>query len=536
MPTVPVRLGIWGEFKMKYAMFVGALLAASPGASYSQDLTHRVHFEISCGDEAQAEFNRGVELLHSFEYPATIRIFSELLQRQPDCGMARWGIAMSLWHPLWAPPTADVLDQGMHVLADADIASVTPRERAYLEAAQAFFSSNDVNTHSARASAFEVAMADLYANHLNDPEAAVFYALALRATADPRDKSYANQFHAAGILNWVGETRPEHPGVLHYTIHSYDYPGLAHLALPAALAYARTAPDSAHAQHMPSHIFTRLGMWDRSLASNHDATRSAEAFTQQAGLPGHYDEGLHSMDYLMYAMLQSARDEDAAQLLSRLNDIDRTNVENFKVAFTYAAAPARYAIERREWDDAARMELSHPAFPWAEFPWAEAIHHFARGLGAARSGDVELANAQLIELGTLQDALAPATPPYWREEVQVQIDALGSWIAFAGGQLDEAIALAQAAADREDAVDKHPVTPGEIIPARELLAEMLLLSGDHRGALAQYEEVLRGSPYRLNALLGAARSAEAAGRLENAAAFRRQADDQTDGRYSARNW
>lgn len=521
---------------MKYALFVGALITAAPSVLFAQDAKSGVRFEVSCADEAQAEFNRGVELLHSFEYPSTMRIFTELLERYPDCDMARWGVAMSLWQPLWAPPSADELEQGRRVLAGADMASATPREVAYLEAAKAFFSSNDVNTHTARAKAFEVAMADLHMTYLDDLEAAVFYALSLLATIDPRDKSYSNQFRAAAVLNWVGETRPIHPGVLHYIIHSYDYPGLAHLALPAALIYAQTAHDSAHAQHMPSHIFTRLGMWDRSLASNHDSTHSAEVFAQEARLAGHYDEGLHSMDYLMYAMLQTGRDEDAAQLLSKLREIDKTNVENFKVAYTYAAAPARYTIERREWAEAARMELSHPEFPWAEFPWAEAIHHFAKGLGAARSGDIELANAELLELGILQDALAPSTPTYWQEEVQVHIDALRSWIAFAAGRPDEAIILAKAAADREDAVDKHPVTPGEVVPARELLAEMLFLSGDAPGALANYREVLRGSPNRLNALLGAARVAEAAGTSEAAQAFGKQADDQTAGRHSARTW
>ncbi|MXO60381.1 hypothetical protein GRI89_12620 [Altererythrobacter salegens] len=513
-----------------------AVLAAWPVSAQSQEADSSLKFEVSCSAPAQAEFNRGVELLHSFEYPATTRLFAEMMAQYPDCAMARWGAAMSIWHPLWAPPSAAQLEDGMNILAEADLSGSTAREQSYFNALRQFFSSNDPQTHDARALAYEEAMAEVYVANLDDPEAATFYALALLATADPRDKSYANQFHAAGLLNWVGESLPEHPGMLHYTIHAYDLPGMAHLALPAALVYADSAPDSAHAQHMPSHIFTRLGMWDQSLASNHDSTRSAAEFTESANLPGHYDEGLHSMDYLMYAMMQSARDDEAAQLLEQLAGIGATSPENFKVAFTFAALPARYAIERRAWDEAEQLELGHPEFPWSEYPWAQAIHHFARGLGAARNGNLDHARQSLTELQQLQCALGPTALPYWREEVQVQIDALSAWIAWDEGDGREAQTLARAAADREDAVDKHPVTPGEVVPARELYAEMLLLSGDHHEALVQFEEVLSGSPNRLNALLGARNAAEGSGLAELAENYRDIANIQTEGRAPARNW
>lgn len=519
---------------MKRALTFLAVLTLSPVVSHSQESASSVRFDVSCSAEAQAEFNRGIELLHSFEYPATSRLFAALLNEHPDCEMARWGIAMSIWHPLWAPPSTHDLERGLRILAEADLSAITPRERGYMNALRQFFASSDVTTHRERALAYEAAMADVYTSNLDDAEAATFYALALLASADARDKSYTHQFKAAGLLNWVGEAIPHHPGVLHYTIHAYDYPGLAHLALPAALVYAQSAPESAHAQHMPSHIFTRLGMWEHSLASNHDSTRSAENFTKQAALSGHYDEGLHSMDYLMYAMLQTARDEDAGVLLEKLEAIEKTNLENFKVAFSYAAAPSRYAIERREWREAARMELSHPDFPWVEFPWAKAIHHFAKGLGAARIGDTDLAEEQLTRLIELQAALAPSTLPYWREEVQVQIDALASWIAWDQGNQTKAITLARAAADREDSVDKHPVTPGEVIPARELLAEMLLLSGQSQDALTEYEAVLRGSPNRLNALFGAAEAAARSGESEKAKALKQKAEVQTGGRVAER--
>ena len=303
------------------------------------------------------------------------------------------------------------------------------------------------------------------------------------------------------------DNQPRHPGVLHYIIHSYDYPALAHLALNAAMIYAEAAPDSAHAQHMPSHIFTRLGLWDRSLASNHDATASAADYTVRAKLPGHYDEGLHSMDYLMYAMLQTARDDEANELLNRLRKIGKTDTENFKVAYTYAASPARYTLERRRWKEASELTLERADFPWQEFGWARAIHHFARGIGAARSGQVEKARQELAMIEELQKELPETTLSYWREEVQVQIDAVTSWILLSDGRADEALRLAAEAADREDAVDKHPVTPGEVLPARELYADMLFEVGNYAESLQQYRIVLTGSPDRLNGLLGAARAA-----------------------------
>lgn len=351
-------------------------------------------------------------------------------------------------------------------------------------------------------------MAELYANNLQDPEAAVFYALALLATAEPHDKRYPHQFKAAGLLNWVGQSQPTHPGVLHYTIHSYDYPGLAHLALDAANTYAAAAPDSAHAQHMPSHIYTRLGLWEQSLASNHDSTQSAADYTVRAHLPGHYDEGLHSMDYLIYAMLQTARDEEARQLLLSLAAIDRTDTENFKVAYTYASAPARYALERRQWQEAANLQLVREDFAWEDFGWALSIHYFARGLGAARAGNVDQARVELATIVALQAEAPKTLLPYWREELQVHVDVVASWISLAEGDTAIALELAKAAADREDAVDKHPVTPGEVLPARELYADMLYQTGAYNEALENYQRVLASSPNRLNALLGVAQTAE----------------------------
>lgn len=470
-----------------------------------------VRFENSCSPAVQATFSRAITLLHSFEYPETSRLFGQIIDRDPDCAMAYWGAAMSIWHPLWAPPGGEELEAGARILDTAKEHAATPRETAYIDALRAFFSGNDTSTHIGRARDYEERMSRVYSENLDDPEAAIFYALALLATNDPHDKTYAHQFKAAGLLNWVRESQPGHPGVMHYLIHSYDYPGLAHLALGVAKAYAKAAPDSAHAQHMPSHIFMRLGLWDLAISSNEDSAKSAADFTLRAHLPGHYDEGLHSMDYLMYALLQVARDEEARKLLVKLAQIRKTDTENFKVAYAYAASPARYALERREWIEASKLTLIRKDFPWDEFGWAESIHYFARGIGAARSGQPEKAREQLQTIKALQKALPAATLPYWKEEVQVHIDAVTSWILLAEGQASEALRSAALSADREDTVDKHPVTPGEVLPARELYADMLLETGHDADALQQYRAVLRGSPNRLNSLIGAAAAASGMG-------------------------
>ena len=483
------------------------LISMSPIALADDIEIVQVQFENSCNPEVQSEFNHAVTMLHSFEYLETARIFGEIIEQDPGCAMAYWGAAMSVWHPLWAPPSEAQLEQGAQILARADGLTATPRELAYINALNAFFSSTDTATHLERARAHEALMSEVYINNLDDPEAALFYALALLATADPHDKSYAHQFKSAGLLNWVGSEQPTHPGVLHYTIHSYDYPGLAHLALNSANVYAEAAPDSAHAQHMPSHIYTRLGLWDQSLSSNHDSTRSAAEYTVSAHLPGHYDEGLHSMDYLMYAMLQTARDDEARELLIKLGEIERTDTENFKVAYTYASSPARYVLERRQWEEASNLQLVREDFAWEEYGWAQSIHYFARGIGAARSGQIDEARTELATIMQLQKNAPLALLPYWREELQVHVDAVSAWISLAEGDTEDALRLASAAADREDAVDKHPVTPGEVLPARELYADMLYETGAFDLALEQYRIVLDGSPNRLNSLLGAARAA-----------------------------
>lgn len=478
-----------------------------------------VEFATSCNEELRVDFNQAVEMLHSFEYSESERMFRAILEADPGCQMARWGVAMNMWHPLWALPSESDLATGAAIIADIDKSLLSPRELGFAEALELFYQNYQNIPHQDRAIAYEQSMQTVYENNLDEPEAAVFYALSLLSTADPTDKSYGKQFKAAGILNWVKTEIPEHPGVLHYLIHSYDYPGLAHLALDSAMIYAQAAPASTHAQHMPSHIFTRLGLWDRSIGSNHDSTSSAVEYTARANLSGHYDEGLHSIDYLMYALLQTAQDNEAQQLLIDLREIKKTNQDNFKVAYTYASSPARYALERRQWQEAADITLQPEDFPWQEFSWAVSIHHFARGIGAARSNQLELARQELAAIQVIAESLPQTTQIYLREEVFVHIDAVSAWILLAEGNISRALVLAEAAADREDAVDKHPVTPGEVLPARELFADILLEASRPEQAMLNYQQVLTGSPNRANALLGAARAAVASGDIDIAADY-----------------
>jgi tetratricopeptide (TPR) repeat protein len=495
-------------------LFISSDLGAQAPGQAGQS---KVHFPTSCAASVQPEFDRAVELLHSFEYPESERVFHAVLEADPDCDMARWGIAINQWHQIWAPPSEAELALGAEMLTQIDPEELTEFERGFIVAASSFFTDYDSMSHNQRAKAYSAKMEQVYQANRENAEAVAFYALSLLATADPADKTYCLQFRSAGLLNGLLAGDPDHPGGLHYLIHSYDYPGLAYLALPAAETYAEVAPDSAHAQHMPSHIFTRLGLWNRSIASNLDSTASATDYTERAHLPGHYDEGIHSTDYLVYAYLQVARDQEALDVIEQLRQLGPAHPQNFKVAYTYASSPARYALERQQWAEAADLELLSEEFPWDQFPWAVSINYFARGIGAARSGDIESAEEALNAIRAIEEGLPAETLKYWSEEVSVHAEAVASWIALARGETEVALELALAAAERENAVDKHPVTPGEVLPAQELLADMLLEVNRPADARQAYNVVLEGSPNRLNALLGAA---EASARMgDNAVAL-----------------
>ena len=485
----------------------------------------RVNFLVSCTAQAQKQFNLAVAWLHSFEYEAAEKVFAEVTLDDPRCGMGHWGVAMSNYHPLWAPPTAAELQKGWNAVEKAKLVGAkTDRERDYIAAIELFYKDFEKVDHRTRVLAYKDAMERLYSRHPSDDEAGVFYSLALIAKGMMAgDKNYLNEKKAAQILNRVLASQPEHPGVAHYMIHSYDYPALAHLALPAARSYAKIAPSSAHAQHMPSHIFTRLGLWQEAIDADLNAKAAAKAYAVRNKMPGAWDEQLHAMDYLAYAYLQSAQDKKALDVLAELSRIQRVDPPNLKVAYSSTAIPARYALERRRWGEAAKLPL-HPAaleaFPWERFRWAEAHIHFARAIGAARTGDTSSARMEVERLAEIQTSLPEAKGDYdWAKQVRIEHQAAAAWLAHAEGKRDEALRLMRAAADLDDATDKHPVTPGSIIPARELLGELLLELNQPAAALREFEIALRSAPNRFNGLYGAARAANLVGDQKSARTY-----------------
>lgn len=482
----------------------------------SSEKLGRVNFIVSCNPHAQRKFNRALAWLHSFEYEEAEKAFTEVTVTDPRCGMGYWGIAMSNYHPIWAPPTAEQLQKGSSAIEKAkSIGARTQREKDYIAAIEVFYKDADTLDHRKRTFAYSDAMKQLHGRHPLDREAGIFYALTLIATGMmANDKSYVSEKKAAQILNRVLTREPQHPGVTHYLIHSYDYPALAHLALAAARSYARIAPASAHAQHMPSHIFTRLGLWQEGIRSNLDAEASAKAFAVRNRMSGAWDEQFHAMDYLAYAYLQGAQDKQAWGVLDELNKIQKAEPESFKVAYAVAAIPARYALERRRWDEAAKLTL-HPGslktFPWQRFRWAEAHIYFARAIGAARTGDIAAARQEVEKLTAIQQSLVEVKGGYdWAKQVEIERQVAAAWLAHAEGKPEESLRLMRAAAELDDATDKHPVTPGAILPAREQLGELLLELKQPVAALQEFETSLRSAPNRFNGLYGAAHAAKLA--------------------------
>jgi tetratricopeptide (TPR) repeat protein len=392
------------------------------------------------------------------------------------------------------------------------VGAKTQRERDYIRALAVFYRDSDRVPHNTRVLAWRNAMQRLAEQYPKDSEAAVFYALALLATAPASDKTYANQMQAAAILQRVLRDHPDHPGVAHYMIHSYDSPQLAHLALPFARSYAALAPAAPHALHMPSHIFTRLGMWQESIASN---LASAEAARKHAAAlsPGAISQDeLHAMDYLVYAWLQTGDDDGSKHIVELAAAVSRVDQEVFQAAYALAAIPARYAVERRRWSEAAALQVQPHAFPWSRFPYAEAITHFARALGSARTGDRRAAADEINKLTSLRNASKSVNGGYdWATQVEIQRQSAMAWLSHADGNTQEALRQMRSAADLEDRSEKHPVTPGAISPAREMLGELLMEMDRPAAALKEFEAVLRTSPGRFNATYGAARAAELSG-------------------------
>jgi tetratricopeptide (TPR) repeat protein len=512
--------------------FLGAFMAVllCPSVSRAQEPEQHKHdmgeklgvvnFTVSCNSAAQQQFNRAVALLHSFWYEEAAKAFVEVTKTDPKCGMGYWGIAMSFYHPVWSPPIAAELRNGSAAVQAANvIGAQTPRERDYIAAIAAFYQGADKLDHRTRALAYEKAMEQLHLRYPKDDEAAVFYALALLGTALPTDKSYANQKKAGEILNQVLLSEPEHPGVAHYLIHSFDYPALAPMALAAARSYARIAPSSPHALHMPSHIFTRLGLWQESIESNIASAAAARNYAAKMH-PGaaSYDQ-LHAMDYLAYAYLQTAQDGKVRESVDVLYSMNKVDANTVAAAYAFAAIPARYALERRQWSEAAALKVHPVDFPWSDFPYAEAMIYFARSLGASRTGNTASASKDIERLTSIQKLLADAKENYWATQVEIQRRAAAAWLAHAEGKQEEALQLMRSAADLENSTEKHPVTPGAIVPARELLGELLLELREPRQALQEFEASLLVSPNRFNGLYDAARAAELSGDREKARTF-----------------
>lgn len=482
-----------------------------------------VDFETSCGPNTKEDFNLALKLLHSFEYDEAEKVFAKVIDINPGCAMAYWGAAMANFHPLWAPPTEPELKKGLKAIHVAQsIKGKTKKEAAYINALAAFYQNWEQVPHQARCQAFEKAMASLHTSFPADKEAAIFYALALTAAAEPADKQFVKQKKAGRLLNTLYPDEPNHPGIIHYIIHTYDYPELAALALPAARKYASVAPASAHAQHMPSHIFTRLGLWEECIQSNKASIAAAQCYAETVGMKGHWDEELHGLDYLVYAYLQRGENTLAKQQWDYLKGMKEVTPQNFKVAYAYAAIPARYVLENKRWREAATLPVTRAGFSWEEYPWQKAIIHFTRLLGLVHTGNQVSATAELTELKQLRSKLLSQKDAYKANQVEIQIVASEAWLCWGAGRNSEALVLMKKAAELEDKTEKHPVTPSEVLPARELLGDMLLQMNQPQQALAAYEANLQKHPNRFNGIYGAGQAAEKSGNLAKAEQYYQQ--------------
>jgi tetratricopeptide (TPR) repeat protein len=472
----------------------------------------KVHFQVECNADAQREFNVAMAYYHSFAFPQMQAPLERVMQADPQCGMVHWLRTLAALNNPFAWPTvipAAILSEGGRIMDSARSTGLkSQRERDYVDALAVFFKDQDKLGHPARAKALEAALEQVMRSYPKDTEAATLYALVLSANFNPADKKYANQLKAAKILEPIFKAQPEHPGVAHYLIHSYDYPPIAAQGLKAARRYGKIAPDAAHALHMPSHIFTRVGAWQDSIESNRASARS--------GGDKSFDKW-HAHDYMVYAHLQLGQHAAAREIVGEALR-NPARIDHPATAYAYAAMPARLALERGAWREAAAIELfpAADAFPWKKYTFAEAVNAYARGLGAALSGDAAGARVQIARLQALGEA---TKVPYWVEQIAIQADVVQALAARAEGGVSQALPMLRKAADREDATEKHVVTPGPLVPARELLAYLELETGDAKLALRDFESVLQREPNRYRAVAGAARAAERAGDAKRAAKY-----------------
>jgi tetratricopeptide (TPR) repeat protein len=480
----------------------------------------RVVFPTTCNDKAQVRFERGLALLHSFWYEEAGNTFAAVIAADSNCAMGYWGQAMSTLHPLWTPPSPK---ENATALAAAEHAVHLARpgsgEADYARAIATYYRGYDSSDHRTRLLAYQAAMEQVAQRHPKDDEARILYALALIAVGqlEVGDTTYARQRRAARILEPLFRKHPEHPGLAHYLIHAYDYPGLAEQGTIAAARYARIAPSVPHALHMPSHIYTLIGQWDQSIESNLRSAQAARNFEREQHLEGLWDQHGHALDYLAYAYLQEGRDAEAKRIVDQMKQVTSGSPPNSLINdYALAAIPARYALERGQWSEAKALTV-RPAPSWRA---TEAITHFARAVGAARSDDSAAARAEIDSLSVIGSALAKAGGPqvYWSKQVEIQRVAASAWLAREVGDTAEALRLAASAADLEDVTAKHPTTPGAVLPARELYGDLLQETGRAADALRAYQASLARQPNRSRSLLGMARAALSAG--DRAAALR----------------
>jgi tetratricopeptide (TPR) repeat protein len=485
------------------AAAAGPVVGATAGDPAGQRLG-TVAFANSCTPDAQASFERGVALLHSFAFAAGEKAFRDALDRDPACAIATWGIATILIGNTFSlgPSPENAARAIAAIERGRTIGAKTQRERDYIEAIAAFYDRFAERPQAARMRSLADAFETLAARYKDDDETQIFSAIYLTASQPLNDKTYARALKAAAILDAQFAKHPDHPGVAHYLIHAYDFPPIAQKGLPAALCYADIAPGAAHALHMPSHIFTRVGLWTESAETN---ARSAAAAKAENSI----GQALHAMDYMVYADLQLGRDADALAVVDEARSLTGSDVTSL---YARAAIPARYAVEREQWREAAAL----PDVAAAKFPYVEAMTSFARAVGAARSGDPAAAEKDGARLAAAVEALKAANNEYWATEVEAQRRTAAAWIAFAGGKRDDALGLMRSAADIEDASEKSGISPGRIVPARELLGDMLLESGRFDEALAAYEATLVNDPKRFRSFDGAAQAAAAAGNRDKA--------------------
>jgi len=495
----------------------------------------KVEFPISCTPSVESEFSRGVALLHSFFYEEARRVFTSVAERDPKCAMAEWGIAMTWWHPIWTPPTPAEMSAGKAAIEKAmAIDAGTDRERGFITALNVYYNTPDGSNTGAvgqsfhgpvgprdRVIAYEKAMHQLRDKYPDDFEVQAFYAFAVLAVgyATPNDTSLSKQLEAAAIFETLWKQNPNHPGVVHYLIHCYDYPALAQRGLVAAQSYASIAPWVPHALHMPSHIFTRLGMWDESIAANETSAEASRAYAAMRHRDATEAEELHALDYMAYSYLQEARDTEAKKIVELAAKVRKTNPGlEFSAAYALAAIPTRYAFERNDW--AAAATLTIPNLPhWSSFPFMEALIEYGHALGRAHIGDLDGARKAIARMQQLRDATKDPKFDYFKNHLDLQIQAASAWVAASEGKKNEAIEVLRRAADAEDILGKHPVSPGAFVPIREQLGSLLLEVDQSKQAQHEFEAALKIYPGRFRGLYGAARAAEQNGDKENASHY-----------------